>query len=165
MLNPILNDVTVCLFALIVAAAAYQDVKSFKISNNFSLALLFLYPAFVLTSDPSPQWLSSLGISAAALTLGFALFAFKLCGGGDVKLFAATSLWAGPSLFIEFSFMTAITGGVIAISLWLFNRAAYLLPFLPQGLTCDSETFAKKPMPYGTAIALGGVYVAFTLLR
>ena len=165
MLNLNLNDVTVCLFALIVAAAAYQDIKSFKISNEFSLALLILYPAFVLTSDASTQWLSSLGISAVVLSFGFVLFAFKFCGGGDVKLFAATGLWAGPSLFIEFTFVTAITGGAIAIGMWLFNRTAYLLPFLPQGLTCDPETFAKKPMPYGAAIAVGAVYVAFTLLR
>ncbi|TQV79048.1 A24 family peptidase [Denitrobaculum tricleocarpae] len=165
MLNPTLNEVTICLFALIVAVAAYQDIKSFTISNDYSSALVILYPAFVLTSDPSPEWLLALGLSGAVLTFGFVLFAFKLCGGGDVKLFSAASLWAGTDLFIEFALMTAVTGGVIAVSLWLFNRAAHMLPFLPQGLTCDFETFAKKPMPYGAAIALGGVYVAFTLLR
>jgi hypothetical protein len=40
-----------------------------------------------------------------------------------------------------------------------------MVPFLPQGTITGSETFAKKPMPYGLAIAVGAVYVAFTLLR
>jgi hypothetical protein len=33
-------------------------------------------------------------------------------------------------------------------------------------LQTDAEVgFSKQPMPYGAAIAVGGLYVAFTLLR
>lgn len=160
-----LNDLIICLFALIAAMAAYQDVKSFTISNSYSLAIIILFPAFVLTADTAPNWLFSLGISVAVLLLGFVLFALKYLGGGDVKLFSAVCLWAGPALFVDFLIVTTFTGGVIAISMWLHHRMSAVLPFLPQGLSCDSETFSKKPMPYGAAIALGAVYVAFTLLR
>lgn len=165
MYHEALNDIFVGLLAAIAIAAAVQDVKSFTISNKFSLALVILYPGYVLTATPEPDWLLSLGISAAVLILGITLFALKICGGGDVKLFAAITLWAGPGLFVEFSAVTAFTGGGIALSLWLANRAAPLLPFLSQGFSDDPEIFAKKPMPYGVAIGLGAVYVAFTLLR
>ncbi|WP_282608123.1 prepilin peptidase [Pelagibius sp. Alg239-R121] len=165
MFYDILNDTTVCIFALVVAAAAYSDVKSFTLPNVYSLSLIILYPAFVLSSGGAIDWVSATGIAAASLVVGFGLFALKICGGGDVKLFAAVSLWAGPALFLEFTLLMALSGGLIAIGLWLTHRASFLVPFLPQGLSCDSETFAKKPMPYGVAIAVGAVYVAFTLLR
>jgi prepilin peptidase CpaA len=161
----ILNDTTLSIFALLVVAAAYQDVKSFTIPNIFSLSILILYPAFVLSAAGEVNWLFALGIASGSLIVGFALFAFKLCGGGDAKLFAAVSLWAGPDLMVEFTLLMGITGGIIAVSLWLHHRVSLMVPFLPQGTTTDSETFAKKPMPYGLAIAVGAVYVAFTLLR
>ncbi len=165
MFYSLLSDIPIYIFALLVAAAAYSDVKNFTIPNVFSLSIVILYPAYVLTAEVQPEWLTSIGISAIVLTLGFVLFALRICGGGDVKLFAASTLWAGPDLFVVFLALTAVTGGFIAVSLWVGHRAAQTLPFLPQGLNCDSETFAKKPMPYGAAIALGAVYVAFTLLR
>ena len=31
--------------------------------------------------------------------------------------------------------------------------------------TAAEADFSKQPMPYGAAIAVGGLYVAFTLLR
>lgn len=165
MFYSLLSDLPIYIFALLAAAAGYSDVKRFIIPNSFSLSIAILYPAYVLTADIQPDWLFSLGIAATVLTLGFALFAFKICGGGDVKFFTAATLWAGPDLFVVFLSLTAVTGGVIAVSLWIGHRAAPMLPFLTQGLTSNFETFAKKPMPYGAAIALGAVYVAFTLLR
>jgi prepilin peptidase CpaA len=156
---------TVCIFALLVATAAYQDVKSFKIPNIYSLSIVFLYPAFVLLSGGTVDWLGAIGVAAIALIIGFALFALKYCGGGDAKLIAAVSLWAGPVLIVEFATLMAIAGGLIAITLWLHHRVSRLVPYLSQAPVHESEIFAKKPMPYGVAIAIGAVYVAFTLLR
>ena len=161
----LLTDTTIYIFALIVAAAAYQDVKSFSLPNIYSLSTVILYPAYVIASGEPVAWLPAVGIAAATLVVGFIFFALKYCGGGDAKLFAAVSLWAGPALMVDFILVTTVSGGLIAISLWLLHRMSFLVPFLPQGLSCDSETFAKKPMPYGAAIAVGAVYVAFTLLR
>lgn len=161
----ILTDTTIYIFALIVAAAAYQDVKSFLLPNAYSLSVVILYPAYVIASGEPVAWLPAVGIAAVSLIVGFIFFALKYCGGGDAKLFAAVSLWAGPALMVDFILVTAVSGGLIAISFWLLNRMSSLAPFLPQGLSGNSVTFAKKPMPYGTAIAVGAVYVAFTLLR
>lgn len=161
----LLTDTTICIFALIVAAAAYQDVKSFTLPNIYSLCVVILYPAYVLSTSGAVEWLPALGIAALTLVVGFIFFALKLCGGGDAKLLAAVSLWAGPALMVDFILVTTLSGGLVAVSLWLLHRVSFMVPFLPQGLSWNSGTFAKKPMPYGAAIAVGAVYVAFTLLR
>ncbi len=166
-----LSNITVFIFLLIVLAAAYVDVKRFTLPNVFSLSMLILYPAFVLSSDTSVDWLSSVGVMISVLTVGFILFSLKYCGGGDSKLIAAISLWAGPDLVLDFLILTALAGGVIAFGYILYARFSFLYyqasvfaPFLPQVTTLDSKEILKKPIPYGTAIAIGGVYVAFTLL-
>ena len=160
-----ISDITVYIFVLLVAAAAYQDVKSFLLPNIYSVSLIILYPAFVLSSDVPIDWVAGLGVGAITLTVGFALFALKYCGGGDAKLFAAVSLWAGPGLILDFTAITTFAGGLIALGLCLQQRATLLIPFLPQGLSSQSTNLYKKSMPYGAAIAIGAVYVAFTLLR
>jgi prepilin peptidase CpaA len=165
MLHAILNDMTVCIFALLVAAAAYHDVKNFTIPNIFSLSIVLIYPAFVMSSSVEIDWLSAAGVASTALITGFALFVMKFCGGGDAKLFAAASLWAGPSLILDFTFLMGITGGVIVIFLWLLHCGSRTAPFLSQGVTSNTEPFRKRPMPYGVAIAVGAIYVAFILLR
>ena len=40
--------------------------------------------------------------------IGLALFARKLIGGGDVKLIAAVSLWAGLEHFVWFVLVTSL---------------------------------------------------------
>ena len=166
-----LSNVVVFIFLIIVLITAYMDVKSFTLPNIYSISVVVLYPAFVLSSDASVDWLSAIGISACVLFVGFILFSLKYCGGGDSKLIAAISLWAGPDLVIDFLLLTALSGGVIAIGYLLYSRfcflyfqASTLVPFLSQVTTLDSKEILKKPIPYGTAIAVGGVYVAFTLL-
>jgi hypothetical protein len=53
----------------------------------------------------------------------------------------------------------------MVLFMWLQHRLARA-PSVGMVLqtTVDSG-FAKQPMPYGAAIAVGGLYVAFTLLR
>src|SRR3546814_12888346 len=101
---------------------------------------------------------------SGAIALGFLLFALRLCGGGDVKLFAAVSLWAGPSLFIPFAYYTALAGGLMALVLWLNHKVKRA--GIPANLLFvrSDAAFAKQPMPYGVAIAAGGLFVALQLL-
>src|SRR3546814_16662010 len=101
---------------------------------------------------------------SGAIALGFLLFALRLCGGGDVKLFAAVSLWAGPSLFIPFAYYTALAGGLMALVLWLNHKVKRA--GIPANLLFvrSDAAFAKQPMHYGVAIAAGGLFVALQLL-
>ncbi len=165
MFASILSNTTICIFALLAAAAAYSDFKSYSIPNSYSLSIILLYPAFVIASGGAIDWLPAITVAAVALSVGFILFALKCLGGGDVKLLTAVTLWAGPTLIVEFLLVTTITGGLYAASMALHRKASAQASFLPQALPAESLTFLKKPMPYGVAIGIGAVYVAFTLLR
>jgi prepilin peptidase CpaA len=161
---PTIFQITVLGFAGLAVASAISDVRNLTIPNRYSLAITLLFPAYVLTSASPVDWVGALAIGLGLLALGFLLFAAKTLGGGDAKLIAAVSLWAGPDLFLPFLLITAIVGGTMALALWLrhrFSRAA--TPGLIF-LTDVDPNFAKQPMPYAVAISAGALYVAFTLL-
>src|SRR3546814_4754528 len=87
-------------FAGILVAAAASDWRSLTIPNRYSLAAVALFPSYAIAMGGTVDWAVHLGFAGAAFGLGFVLFALRLCGGGDVKLFAAVALWAGPSLIV-----------------------------------------------------------------
>ena len=149
----------------LVFSAAISDILRFRIPNRICLALVLLYPAHVLSASQPVEWLLALGVAGASLAVGFILFSMNTCGAGDAKLFAAVALWAGPTLVLPFGLYTSLAGGVIVLFLWLQHRLARAPSAAMVLQTVADSSFVKQPMPYGAAIAIGGLYVAFTLLR
>ncbi|MGF1608983.1 MAG: prepilin peptidase [Kiloniellales bacterium] len=157
----------VCLlgFCGLMLGAALSDLRSLTIPNRISIGIALLYPAFVLSSGLPLDWLGGLMTGGGLLLAGFVLFALGGLGGGDAKLLAAGGLWAGPQLVLPYLFLIALTGGVMALIMWLRHRLAKaVIPALVFATPGD-EDFAKKPMPYAVAIATGALYVAFTILK
>lgn len=153
-------------FTVLLLTAAAIDIKHFVIPNRLSLAIALLYPAHFLTSPTPIDLPLAVGISAGMLALGFALFAAGLLGGGDAKLISATALWAGGEHFIAFFLMTTLSGGALALTAWLkqrFNPAAATGPDLDPGPDTANAPGARQ-IPYGVAIAIGGVHVALSKL-
>jgi len=164
-LTALVSGLAVLCFAGLLFAAAVSDILRFTIPNRWCLALALLYPAYAFNMQPPSDWLASLAIASGFLVLGFALFSFRTLGAGDAKLFAAAALWAGPDLAIPFAIYTTLAGGVMVIFMWLQHRLS-MAPSAKYALIQGVESnFVKQPMPYGAAIAIGGLYVAFTLLR
>ncbi len=155
---------TILAFAGLLIMAAASDCRNLTVPNRFSLALLALYPSFVVASDGSIDWLGGLFYAAAAFAVGFVLFAFRFCGGADVKLFAAVTLWAGPALFMQTVFYTAVTGGLLAVALWVRHRMMRAATPAFFFFVTSDPSFGKQSMPYAVAIAAGGLYVALQLL-
>src|SRR3546814_514239 len=128
--------------------------RSTRTDTLFPYTTLFrsLFPSYMLVTG-NADWAMHLALGSGAFALGFLLFALRLCGGGDVKLFAAVSLWAGPSLFIPFAYYTALAGGLMALVLWLNHKVKRA--GIPANLLFvrSDAAFAKQPMPYGVAIA------------
>ncbi len=152
-------------FAGLVFSAAISDILRFRIPNRSSIALVLLYPAYLLAANQPVDWLSAIAVATACLTVGFLLFSIKACGAGDAKLFAAAALWAGPELILPFGLYTSLAGGVMVLFMYLQHRLARA-PSVGMALHTVAESgFSKQPMPYGAAITVGGLYVAFTLLR
>ncbi len=150
-------------FAGLMLAAAISDVRSLLIPNWISLALALLFPIYVLTAPSPVDWIGALTVAFTALTLGFALFNFRIIGGGDAKLFAAAALWAGPELVIPFALATALAGGALAVLLWLAQTLPLLgIPVVLPSIATTADP-AKQPLPYGVAIALGATYLTLKL--
>jgi len=151
-------------FIALLSAAAISDVRKLTIPNSYCLGIVLCYPFFVLAPAQPVDWMGGLLVCGGLLVVGFVLFTTGRVGGGDAKLLAATSLWAGPGLLPEFILLTALAGGGIALVLYVRHRRARSPSLATLAATEVSPDFAQQPMPYGVAIFAGGVYVAFTLL-
>lgn len=152
-------------FAVLVFRTAVSDILSFTVPNRLTLAIALLYPVYVISAGHPVGWYWSLAVAAGALLPGFVLFALGLWGGGDAKLFAAVALWAGPDLILPLAICTTLAGGVIAGFVWLQHRLSRA-PSLAMTLSVEVDpNLAKQEIPYAAAIAVGALYVAFTLLK
>lgn len=170
-------------FLAMLGLAAFKDVRERRIPNRLTAGLAMLYPIYVLVSPVPVAWPAALGLAAAVFLIGLALFARELIGGGDVKLIAAVSLWAGPDHFVWFLLLTTLTGGALSLIClwcrrWSGSIGAHLaalglattggpgavLSQAPQSATTASPDQAIT-LPYGVAIAAGGIAVVIQLLK
>jgi prepilin peptidase CpaA len=136
--------------ALLLIWAAVNDANHYKIPNLICLALLALFPLFVVTSPRSVEWEQNLMVFALVLISGFAMFMGNLAGAGDIKLLAAMGLWAGPHLVAVLLIMTALAGGVVALTM-------AVLTYIRNMSGKQATAIARVPIPYGVAIAVGGL--------
>jgi prepilin peptidase CpaA len=140
--------------ALLVAAA--NDIYEFKIPNWVSIILICAFPVAGVAVGASPRVIAEgFLIGAGALALGFALYAGKIIGGGDAKLFAAVAPWIGANALDVFLFNTALAGLGLAIFMSLF-RMLPILPVYAHAPWLIELHGRKKDLPYAVAIAAGG---------
>lgn len=142
---------------MLLAFGAMSDFLTYKIPNWISLALIGVFAGAVLLSGMAFSLAGFHVLTGAlALTLGFALFAFNLIGGGDAKFFAAGALWMGPAGFLDYMFAFALAGGVLAAAVLALRR-------LPQPAFTARIGFLnalwtpKGGIPYGVALGLGAL--------
>lgn len=142
---------------VIITLAAVYDATTLTIPNWLSIALVGLFPVTVLFSGIDFAAIGiHLGVGFAALIAGMVLFAFHFIGGGDAKLFAAVSLYMGLPDVGTYLVYVAFAGGVLALVLMVARRAAFM------GISMDwflKFTRGGSVIPYGIAIALGGLAV------
>lgn len=143
----------------------YFDLSRYIIPNWICGVLVALYPAMVLLSPDAPAmndvaW--AVGIALMVFAIGAGMFVMKWIGGGDVKLLAALSLWAGSAATMELVFYTALLGGVLAVALVILRPIVgrYISPAragaIPRALR-DQE-----PLPYGLAICVAFLILLWT---
>jgi prepilin peptidase CpaA len=141
----------------LLALAAGWDLASYTIPNALPLALIAAFAVFgVAAGLPG----AALGVHLAAglvgLAAGFAMFAAGWIGGGDAKLFAATTLWFGFADLLTYTLTSAVLGGGLTLLILMARR----MP-LPAGLIGQSWIArlhdAKSGVPYGVALAAGAL--------
>ena len=141
--------------ATLFVAAAVNDACTYRIPNYLCGLLLLLFPVFVRTAPHSIDWPQNLGVFGMVALSGFAMFLGRLAGAGDIKLLSAASLWAGPHYIAVLLVVTAITGGVVSIIMaYLVHRRQSRNKNVETG---DKTKLHKVPIPYGIAIAAGGL--------
>jgi prepilin peptidase CpaA len=168
--------------------AALNDLRERRIPNWLSAGTVALYPVYLLVTPHAMGWLAALGLALLVGVIGLGLFARELIGGGDVKLITAVTLWAGLDYFAVFALVTALTGGVLGLGALWYQRWSPMIQAHLAGLglaTADGRserpvpagaepsagelalaaTAAPVTLPYGIAIAAGGVAVVIELLK
>ena len=146
------------LAALLIGAGA-QDLRTMHIANGFSLAIAGLFVVWAgveLSAGRMSLATLAMAIGCAVLVfaVGAAAFAVGALGGGDVKLLAAVTLFAGPAGVVDFLAITAIAGGLLGLA---------MLAGAPLGqpaLAGPLRARLRRGLPYGPAIAAGGLWVA-----
>ncbi len=158
-----INEASIWLFCAGLIAAAATDLFKLRIPNRIVLAVIAFYPIFVLTADKPVDWVRSLLVAVIVLLVGIGMFAYKLIGGGDAKLIAAAALWAGPAHITPLLMTTAIGGGLLCV--FAVSPLRTFLPYLAAAAKLDADMahLMKLHIPYGVAIAAGGLFVAARL--
>ncbi len=148
------------LFPAMAILAAVYDARSMTIPNWISIVLAISYvPVAFIVGLPLVDIGWSVGIGFIALVIGIALFAFRILGGGDAKLLAASAMWVGLSGLLPFLLYTALAGGALSLFLLLARKWMPLMPVVvgPQWMQRLLEP--KGDIPYGIAIAVAAVLV------
>ena len=155
--TPFIIQICLWIFASLLIVAAWSDAIDFTIPNRIIVGLLVLYPAYVMTAAHAIDWPMALAVSTGILALGLLLYGTGKMGAGDVKLIAATAVWAGTEHTLDFVLLTAIAGGLLSLVLILRLNYGWVIGYPPAGNTA-------KQLPYGIAIAAGGLFVAAKLI-
>lgn len=145
------------IFPVCMAFAAANDLFTMTIPNKISLALIAGFAvACVVAGFSLEQVAMHVGVGLAGLVVGFALFAFRLVGGGDAKLMAAGALWMGADFVIPFIAYTTIFGGVLSLAILAYRRfiPAHALSLPPWAMRLHIN---GGGIPYGIAIAAAGL--------
>jgi prepilin peptidase CpaA len=102
--------------------------------------------------------LINLSCGAAMLALTFALFAMGWIGGGDAKLTAATALWLGWGVILDYGIFAAICGGGLTLAILAARRISLPSILVRHGWIARLHD-QKSGVPYGIALAVAGIMV------
>lgn len=148
---------------LLLLYIATLDVATRLIRNEMCLALALLG---IASQSPNAMQVAESLISAAILfLLLFVLYTRGGIGGGDVKLLTALAIGFPLAGVIQVLTITALAGGVLALVHLMMRHLPY--PRLaPAGSSLARRIYAierwrhlrQAPLPYGVAIACGGIW-------
>lgn len=140
--------------ALAVLWAAVSDVTNRTIPNPIPVLIAAGFAVTALAAPSAVNVAAALVAGAGVLAVTAGMFGLHWIGGGDAKLMASLGLWSGLEMLPLFLVVTAVTGGMLGIVIWLWRLARRLSPGPGLG---DGD--AADTVPYGVAIACGGLAV------
>lgn len=178
------------LLSILLALAVWHDVRSRRIPNLLVLAgiviAVILQLALPRGSGLFVEPFGSIGIlsSLAGLGAGLALllpmYALRALGAGDVKLVAMIGAFVGPGTVFGIVLCSLLAGGVLAVSVALYNgtlkrmlgNSFHLVlhsifgTLTGQSAKIEAPAAPSGKLPYAIAIAAGTIpYLAYTAVN
>lgn len=148
---------------LLLLYVATIDVATRLIPNEVCLALAALG---IVSQLANPMQIAQSVIAATILfLLLLVLYMKRAIGGGDVKLLVALAIGLPLIGLVQLLTITALAGGILA----MVHMIMRLLPapaLAPAGSSLARRVYAVErwrhlrhaPLPYGVAIACGGIW-------
>lgn len=129
--------------AVLLVIAAISDLRQRRISNRLCIVVALTALPYWLATDLAVIRFAIQICGAAIIGLMLMVpFAYRVLGGGDVKLMVALALWLPPFPLYQAVVTMAMIGGLLAIVVILQNR----------------RRIGKPTVPYGVAIAVAGLF-------
>jgi prepilin peptidase CpaA len=146
---------------------ATMDVATRLISNEICLALALL--GFIGQLASPLQAIQSFIVAGILLLLLLVVYQRRWMGGGDVKLLVALAIGLPLIGVVQLLTLTAFAGGVLAL-MHLMMRHLPNPKLAPAGSSLVRRVYAVErwrhlrhaPLPYGVAIACGGIWTIFS---
>jgi prepilin peptidase CpaA len=135
------------LLAAILVWIAIVDVRTYTISDRLNLAIALLAPVYWWSAGVSlwPDAAIRVGVGIAVFLLFAGAFYMNVMGGGDVKLAGALALWFTPYETLTLIVIMSIAGGILTL--------------IVVGLHHLHKKTGRPEVPYGVAIAVGGMWL------
>lgn len=148
----------------LLVALLYCDLRRRRLPNRLVAVYAVLCPVALLASGAAPGvWLQHGLVALVAFPFLIAFFVLGGIGGGDVKLGVAVLAWAGPQAFAESLQLIALSGlvlallGLVADMLLRMGSSGMPAPTRGLGQKVLYALSAKRGVPYGVALAMGGM--------
>jgi prepilin peptidase CpaA len=157
MASSLLHLSALAFFPTLMALSASTDLLTFTIPNRLCAALALGYLVFAaLLGVSSVDILLNISCALAILAIAFLMFTFGWVGGGDAKLAAATAVWLGWTVILDYGVAAALFGGILTLIL-LGARRAPLPAVLGRVDWLARLHNANSGVPYGIALAAAGL--------
>ncbi len=167
------------MLAFLLSMAAWLDIRQRRIPNLIAAAVALLGLCSAMAGGMLAV-AGALATALAVLSVGVGVWKLGWLGGGDVKLIAALSLWAGPSYLAELLLAIALGGGALALVIGAARHPAFAPMFglvqfevgrrfpaqsghgaaVPTAAAPASDRHAST-IPYGVAVAFGGAWLLY----
>jgi prepilin peptidase CpaA len=162
-MNMITDILLLTVFPASMAFAASMDLFTFTVPNRIAIALVVgfaLLAPMIGLGWPDIGW--HVLAASGALVVGFTLFALGWIGGGDAKLFAASALWLGPELLLNYCLVASLLGGGLTLMILHMRRIPLPASLVGEGWLVRLHD-RKEGVPYGIALAVSGlIYYPYT---
>jgi prepilin peptidase CpaA len=162
-------------FVVLLAAASVGDLRSRRIPNRLVAVTALAGLGFSAALGGDGALVRSLGSLALGFAIWIPLYALRMVGAGDVKLFAAASAWLAPLQVVDAALVAALVGGglslvylarelggrTVALRLILAARHGSVVGGAAELSGAARGASRRRVVPYGVAMA-AGLLLAFS---